>query len=98
MTGNELFTFCDDEGLVLSDVRVLGLNNNQNNNFSFVSDMHHSVLWLDHCVSNVEGHNKITNMEIMYNCSGSEHFPLSMNVASKSSKNLNHVKNGQLKW
>ena len=72
--GNELITFCSDEGLVLSDVNFLGKNNDASNTFTFVSEVHHSVSWLDHCISNVEGHNKISSMEILYSCTGSDHF------------------------
>ena len=78
MFGNELLTFCSDEGLVLSDVGFLGKNNNQSNTFTFVCELHHSMPWLDHCISNVEGHDEIISMEIMYSCTGSDHFPLSM--------------------
>ena len=39
---------------------------------------------LDHCISNVEGYGKISSMEILYSCTGSDHFCLSMCVECSS--------------
>ena len=97
-----MLAFCEDKNLVISDVSFLANNGNDSNNFTFVSEVHHSVSWLDHCISNVVGHHKIHSMEVLYNCTGSDHLPISMivqcnhhTVATKTTVNST---NSCLKW
>ena len=45
--GNELDKFCRDEGLVLSDVLLL----EGSKSYTFFSDAHNTVSWIDHTVS-----------------------------------------------
>ena len=58
--------------------------------------------WLDHCISNVESHDKINSMEILYSCTGSDLFPLSMCVECSShtanTKPIVSLTQSCLKW
>jgi len=71
--GRELRSTCDDNGLVISDVQLLG-----DDTFTFFSEAHQTVSWLDHCLSTPLAHQRITAMEVRYDVLSSDHFPLAM--------------------
>ncbi|ELU09064.1 hypothetical protein CAPTEDRAFT_218181 [Capitella teleta] len=71
--GKEIRLMCDDNGLLLSDVTLLPPDS-----FTFYSDVHQSTSWLDHCVSTLQAHLSITDINIAYDVLSSDHFPLAM--------------------
>ena len=73
--GRELCSLCEDNDLVLSDVQLLPPDS-----FTFFSEAHHTVSWLDHCASSPLAHQRITAMEVRYDVLSSDHFPLGMTV------------------
>ena len=75
--GKELVSACEDNGFVISDMVFLA---NKQDPFTFVSEVHHTTSWLDHCVSNVVGHNNILTMDVLYSYGGSDHLPLFMST------------------
>jgi exonuclease III len=69
--GIELKEFCLNEGLVLSDVLFC-----DDNSYTFYSEAHHSVSWLDHIVCSASAHNLIENVWVDYSKVSSDHHPL----------------------
>ena len=57
--GRELVLFCRENNFILSDVEKLASNNDI---FTHYSAAHHTVSWLDHCVSTTSAHNPITDI------------------------------------
>ena len=84
--GSELLSLCDEESLVLSDLRFLGLDTKEEHTFTFISEAHHTTSWLDHCISNSVGHSNINNMEVLYKYVSSDHLPLLLNIKCKNIK------------
>ena len=73
---NSLFTghlhnFCGDNDLVLSSEAVL-----PRSSFTYISDAHHTVSWLDHCISTADAHESIQNIEVFYNLATTDHIPV----------------------
>lgn len=70
--GGELTDFCQEEGLILSDVVHI---QDHENNYTFVSN-HGTTSWLDHILATNSGHAIINNVYIKYNIISSDHYPL----------------------
>ncbi len=73
--GRELQRFCETEGYLLSDISLLS-----SDSFTFYSSAHASVSWLDHILTNKNGHAKITNINIDYSKLSSDHFPMHLKL------------------
>ena len=73
--GKELKELCDTTELVLADIEYIGQSDN---NFTYISDAHHTTSWLDHCVSTVNAHHSIVDINILYDHMASDHLPLSV--------------------
>jgi hypothetical protein len=70
--GNELSAFCDEEGLILSDLAHI---TDHFNSFTFLSN-HGTKSWLDHFMATNGGHSLINKMYIDYNIISSDHQPI----------------------
>ena len=75
--GRELVSFCRENNFILSDVEKLASNNDI---FTHYSAAHHTVSWLDHCVSTISAHNLITDITICDRYVVSDHLPFRIAV------------------
>jgi exonuclease III len=98
--GNELIHFCRSENLVISD-RILA----PNDSFTFFSEAHGSVAWLDHIVSTNNLHSIIDDICVKYDYISSDHFPLlvkinigNVNVAVNSEQSEKHQDFKHIRW
>jgi hypothetical protein len=66
-----LIQHCTDNNLVIADQRYCSQDT-----FTFFSDAHHSVSWLDHMITNINMLTLISNMYVNYGYVSSDHFPL----------------------
>ena len=66
-----LTNFCNANEYVMSDTAILPVNS-----FTYVSEAHSSVSWLDHIVSTHAFHSLIDHCEIFYDVAHSDHMPL----------------------
>ena len=69
--GKELKRFCREELMSISDSIFC-----PSNSFTFYSEAHQSVSWLDHCVCNVNMHAAVKKISILYDYVTSDHMPL----------------------
>ena len=69
--GKELKKFCGDEMLSLSDSTWC-----DSKSFTFYSEAHQTVSWIDHCICNSNLHSAITDISILYNYVSSDHCTL----------------------
>jgi len=74
--GRELIQFCNDESYILSDV----CHNCDDSTFTYFSEMHNTVSWLDHIVSSVSAHSLIDDIWVKYNFVSSDHLPLCLKI------------------
>ena len=58
--GNELINYCDSERLVISDKELAPTNT-----FTFLSETHSTVSWIDHIVSTVNMHGIISQVIVI---------------------------------
>ncbi|CAG4954359.1 unnamed protein product [Colias eurytheme] len=70
--GRELGAFCEEMDWRCSDIDMLDMQST----FTFISDVHGSVKWLDHCVCTISASRTIVKCEILYDVSWSDHLPL----------------------
>ena len=77
--------FCHDSELVISD-----LNRLPGDSFTYVSDSHQTVSWIDHVIMSTSADRVCDNMRVIYDLIISDHRPISftMNLG-----NLPHVEN-----
>lgn len=73
--GNELKTFCKDENCILTDVVHC-----PSDSFTFISEAHSTVAWLDHMVSTIPLHLFVKKVSIDNSLITSDHFPLSIQL------------------
>ena len=73
--GNELVDFCKNESLFISDVLLC-----EYQSYTFYSEAHNSVSWLDHVISSVNAHNLISDICIDYSMISSDHHPIIVNI------------------
>ena len=69
--GDELKRFCNEELLTISDSIFCDPNS-----FTFYSDAHESVSWLDHCVCNGNLQSNVKDVHVSYDFTTSDHFPM----------------------
>ena len=86
--GQELVTFCSDHMYSLSDVDKL-----DDDTFTYFSESHGTVSWLDHCITTKNVHDCIETITVLYDYVDSDHFPLSitLSVANLPSYSEPHV-------
>ena len=73
--GKEIVNFCDENHLVLSDMLHLDPET-----FTHYSEAHHSVSWLDHCISTFNFHRLITDIKVIRDVICSDHLPVSVRL------------------
>ena len=73
--GKALSTFCDLEEYVISDVLML-----DNNSYTFYSESHDTLSWLDHVVCTTNSHKLIVQVDILYDYVSSDHHPLLVEI------------------
>lgn len=71
--GIELMQFCNEQQWLCADILKLGCNSDT---FTFLSDSHGSRRWLDHCVVTPAAYETVVNIDVLYNVSWSDHYPL----------------------
>ena len=69
----EMINFCVEQNWLCVDVNNLGIDSNT---YTFISDVHGSVRWLDHCLVTVSASKTISNLYVKYDVYWSDHFPL----------------------
>ena len=69
----ELSVFCEEFGLIISDVRLLGGSGNVH---TFVSAAHGSTSWIDHCLSSPPLHDTVQSILVIYDVSVTDHMPI----------------------
>ena len=72
--GDILLNFCEDESLIISDYVAL----NNSDPYTFYSEAHGSVSWLDHVVTTKNVHKSIENVHILKSYVSSDHLPVSV--------------------
>jgi len=66
-----LHNFCSDNDLILSSESIL-----PRDSFTYISEAHHTVSWLDHCLSTADAHESIQSIEVFYNFATGDHIPV----------------------
>lgn len=69
--GAELKSFCEEENWMLSDYSISPIDT-----FTFYSDAHHTVAWLDHIMSTTNFHSIVNNIWVEHEYVTSDHFPI----------------------
>ena len=69
--GRKLQEYCHDENLVIADQLMC-----PDSSFTFLSEAHHSVSWLDHIVTTNNVLPLIKEISISYNYVSSDHYPI----------------------
>lgn len=75
--GKELIRFCDNSGLYISD-KILNIDIDR---FTYVSDAHGTVSWIDHIVTTLSAHKIINDIYVLNDYVTSDHLPLVMEVS-----------------
>jgi hypothetical protein len=88
--GDELRLFCDEYGYILSDLKLI-LDNTKP--FTYISDSHNTVSWLDHCVSTRSAHSAISDMRIIHTLVGSVDRPILMSIKTDVLPRLDFCRN-----
>ena len=73
--GQELKRFSGEEQLVISDLSMCDPAT-----FTFYSEAHQSVSWLDHCLSNINLHSVIKHIAVKYDYVTSDHLPVCVSL------------------
>ena len=81
--GRELTKFCKDVNLILSDVHFL----EHADTYTYYSEAHHSVSWIDHILTTVSGHSLIDSVTVDNTFISSDHFPVTMKINASLSMN-----------
>ena len=74
--GKELIKFCDDSNLKMADVHY----NSDQDRFTFYSEAHNSIHWLDHVVCTHSALTAIQSVQVEYSYVSSDHLPMKINV------------------
>ncbi|CAH2104856.1 unnamed protein product [Euphydryas editha] len=70
---NELMNICNEQQWSCLDVDMLGLDSNT---FTFISDVHGTTSWLDHCIATYSAKQSVIGVDIKYDTRWSDHYPL----------------------
>jgi hypothetical protein len=88
--GKELSKFCEHENFVIAD-RLLCVNNT----FTFFSEAHNSVSWLDHVIVSNNLFDAVSNINVDNSFITSDHFPMSITFdVSYARVDCGHFNNG----
>ena len=79
MFGKLLEDFAAQKYLIISYKACL-----PSDTFTYLSDAHGTVSWLDHCISSPSLHQSIDNMNVLYKFSTSDHFSLVISLSCQS--------------
>ena len=71
--GHFFNNFCEEHGYIISDRSI-----SSSNTFTYLSDSHQTISWLDHCISSSSVHKSIKNISVLYDYITSDHRPLSI--------------------
>jgi exonuclease III len=71
----EMMNFCTDNNWSCIDIERLGITSGT---YTFVSDVHGSRSWLDHCLVTKASVNTVKNVYVVYDVFWSDHFPLAI--------------------
>ena len=91
--GKELFAFCEENNLIVTDVALLGKESGQ---FTFYSEAHSTTSWIDHCVSTFNAHKHVDEVEIFYEYLSSDHFPMQITVSIRDNFEANMAHNDDI--
>ncbi|KAJ2938061.1 hypothetical protein O0L34_g19384 [Tuta absoluta] len=86
--GEELASFCSEYYYECLDITLLPANT-----YTFVSDAHGTVSWLDHCITTEFLKKCITDMKVDYSISWTDHRPLYVSLSIDSLTKLATVDN-----
>ncbi len=90
-------TVCGDIDLAVSDEDML-----PNDSFTYVSEAHHTVSWLHHCLSTADAHQSIENIVIKYDLAKTDHIhvcvTLDVNNIPILTSQTNNFFNEHLNW
>ena len=81
--GQELQSFCQEEGLILCDCENLSDNTNT---YTYMSESHQSVSWLDHIVCTHSANAKVSSVNILDGLVSSDHFPLVITIRTPNDR------------
>ena len=76
----ELVEYCSENGLVISDVEILG---SSSSTYTYISAAHGSTSWLDHCICSTSLHSVIQSIYVSYDGYLSDHLPLIVSFVSQ---------------
>lgn len=76
--GTELAAFCTNNHYTCIDQQTLPLDS-----YTYVSDAHNTTSWLDHCVASESMKNKITELQIHYDITWTDHRAISCEIEVK---------------
>ena len=88
--GSELVKFCATVNYTLADVKLL-----RENNYTFYSEAHGSVSWLDHVMCIPDSFSLIKEIDILYSYISSDHHPVvvTLDVVKLDAKCIDKCKN-----
>ncbi len=72
---SHLHNLCSDNDFILSSEDIL-----LKDSFTYVSEAHHTVSWLDHCISTADAHDSIQNIKVFYNLASTDHIPVCITI------------------
>ena len=84
---NELVDYCNDNNLILSDVKILGENSST---YTYVSDMSSMTRWLDHIICSQNVYKMIKSIRILHEFILSDHRPIDIVLSIEMHSNLNY--------
>ena len=84
--GRELTKFFEENDYIIGARRYL-----PENSFTFHSDAHDSVSWLDHVICSAAMFTKISSIAVLYNFLTSDHFVLSIKLDNVYAKQLGNL-------
>ena len=95
--GNELLAFCKAEHFVIADTELCS-----NDSFTFFSEAHNSVSWLDHVIVSKSAYNIIKSIKICQDFITSDHVPISVAIdlgcARVDGDNRSSLKHPKITW
>ena len=73
--GNHLKNLCNDHNIINATFSKL-----PHDSFTFISDIWHTVSWLDHCLCTPAAYNLVANIKIEYGLITSDHVPFTFSI------------------
>ena len=85
--------FCKENGFILSDKQWL-----PNSTFTYISEAHGSVSWLDHCLTSTNVNKSICKVSILYDLVSSDHKPMAVYLKINSLPTYNKVSSNRVPY